>query len=88
MRRRHRQDELKPAGALLFPCDLCGSKVPMGAHSYRGRTLPHYDMFVCHICYDSNWDGIGPVYEKRFERHLAQHGIPLPTRNRQGWYPR
>jgi hypothetical protein len=60
----------------------------MGPGVYVGRTLPHYQMFVCNICYESNSDGIGPVYEKKFERHLEQRAIPLPARNEKGWYPR
>jgi len=60
----------------------------MGAHIYNGRTLPHYEMFVCKICFEANWDGIAPIREATFERHLKAKGIPLPERNKGGWYPR
>lgn len=74
--------------SLQIPCDLCRSKVAFGGGHYDGHTLPHYDMFLCHRCYSMNWDGIAPLYEPIFEKHLSSKGIPLPRRNAQGWYPR
>lgn len=72
----------------MFPCDLCGTSVQMGRHVYKGRNWTNYQMFVCNICHESNWDGIAPVREAAFERHLKAKGIPLPQRNAKGWYPR
>jgi hypothetical protein len=78
----------KPSTAFMFPCDLCGSTFQMGPHIYDGKVLGHYKMSLCRPCYEGNWDGIGPVHEAQFERHLAKREIPLPLRNAKGWYPR
>ena len=73
---------------IMFECDLCGSPYQMGPHVYEGSQLSHYQMWLCKRCYTMNWDGISPLFEPAFERHLESKGIGLPQRNGKGWYPR
>lgn len=60
----------------------------MGPHIYDGKWIGEYKLELYKVCYESNWDGIAPVYEKVFERHLEQNGIAIPMRNKAGWHPR
>ena len=76
----------KTPGASMFPCQLCGRAARMGGH-LEGRTLPHYEMFLCNPCFESNWDGFPPHLEAAFVRHLNDRDIPLPQRNENGSYP-
>jgi hypothetical protein len=69
-------------------CDICETAVKWEHDQYDGQLINRYDMFVCMPCWDGNWDGWNPRWEKRFEEHLAKKGIPLPERNAKGWYPR
>jgi hypothetical protein len=71
----------------MTPCGLCGRDFQMGPHIYDGRWLGRYQMSICKICDAANWDGIGPVYEKKFELHLVERGLRVPARNGKGWYP-
>lgn len=73
---------------LLFPCNLCGSAFQIGGGKYEGHNLPHYKMWLCRRCYSMNWDGISPLFEKSFEKHLLKEGLDFPERNSNGWYPR
>jgi hypothetical protein len=74
--------------AIYYTCKLCGSKFQFGPHVYDGKWLNYYKMTLCRTCYDINWDGFAPHYEGVIERHLVAEDIPLPARNRSGWYPR
>ena len=76
----------KMPGASMFPCHLCGRAARMDRH-LEGRTLRHYEMFVCNSCFESNWDGFPPHLEAAFVRHLNDRNIPLPQRNENGRYP-
>ena len=69
-------------------CDLCGSRFQFGPHVYDGKVIPGYKLTVCRTCWVSNHDGWGPVVEDQFVKHLQSNGIPLPERNKDGWYPR
>lgn len=60
----------------------------MGPHAYEGFMLSHYQMLFCRRCYTMNDDGISPLFEPIFVKRLGERGIPLPARNRKGWYPR
>lgn len=72
---------------LMFPCDLCGRPYQHGPGRYEGNKWQRYDLMVCNTCHSANWDGIGPMLEKKFEAILAAKGITLPARNAKGWYP-
>ena len=73
---------------IMLNCEMCGSLVQFGPHTYNGNQIAKYDLFVCRSCYDGNWDGWAPHLEKALEDHLISKGIPLPERNDKGWYPR
>ena len=73
--------------AIRVGCDLCGRSFQFGPHRYDGRWISHYQMSLCSICMSSNEDGIGPLREPIFEAHLKRNGIPLPSKNKKGWYP-
>lgn len=44
-------------------------------------------LFICFDCKRVNWDGISPIYEKRFEDAVQQINVELPCRNERGLYP-
>lgn len=69
-------------------CNLCGGAFQFGPHIYDGEWIPRYKLLLCRVCFASNWDGIGPIFEPKFEAHLNAHGIDFPPRNSKGWYPR
>jgi hypothetical protein len=73
---------------LTYSCRLCASQFQFGPHVYAGKWLSHYRMVLCVPCYEGNWEGFAPHYEPVIEAHLEAEGIPLPRRNRKGWYPR
>ena len=73
--------------AIFIKCDLCKRPFQFGPHRYDGKPLNHYQMNVCSTCLSSNWDGVGSFHEPIFEAHLKAKGIPLPQKNRKGWYP-
>lgn len=77
----------KTPRTFMFNCNLCGRAARMDKHLYDGRTLPHYEMFVCNSCFESNWDGLAAHFEPAFVQHLNDRNIPLPQRNEKGWYP-
>lgn len=69
-------------------CEFCGRGFQYGLHAYHGKFLTHYRLSLCRTCYEGNWDGIAPLYEQKFERHLEAHKIPKPNRNAKDLYPR
>ena len=71
----------------MFNCELCGASYQHGPHIYEGRKWHRYNMMVCSTCNSSNWDGIAPMREGRFETVLRDKSLPLPARNDKGWYP-
>lgn len=73
---------------LFFKCQLCGRKYQMGAHKYDGKHIPKYKLDVCTTCYDGNWDGWAPHYEKTILQHLEENKLSPPERNSQGLLPR
>ena len=42
---------------IMLQCSLCGTAYQMGPHRYEGRFIPKYQLGVCGVCYDGNWDG-------------------------------
>jgi hypothetical protein len=72
----------------MFNCELCRVPYQHGPHIYEGRKWQRYNIMVCRTCDSSNWDGIAPLLESRFEALLREKGIALPARNAKGWYPR
>ena len=69
-------------------CDLCRGEFQYGPGLYEGRWIAKYKLLVCKTCWASNWDGWSPAHEPAFLSHLAKHGIELPPRNADGYYPR
>ena len=60
----------------------------MGPHLYSGEFIKLYEIAVCSICYQANWDGWAPHFEQRLVAHLEKCGRPIPQRNEKGWLPR
>jgi hypothetical protein len=73
---------------ILLNCDLCKREYQMGPHRYDGKRVPRYDITVCLVCYNSNWDGWNPRYEEFLLSNLTQKGLPIPEKNAKGWFPR
>ena len=67
---------------------MCGLKFQMGPHVYDGKYISHYKISVCKGCWDGNWDGWAPEFEKKLLAHLKTEGISIPDRNEKGWLPR
>jgi hypothetical protein len=52
------------------------------------KYVERYDISVCRVCWDGNWDGWARDYETRIIEHLKQKGLPVPVRNVWGLLPR
>lgn len=72
----------------MSTCPLCGEKYPNGPHRYDGCHSKLFDLWVCSNCWDANWDGWAPHYERFLLDHLKKKGLPIPKRNAKGWFPR
>jgi hypothetical protein len=73
---------------IILQCEVCGADYQLGPHRYEGHKCSGYDIFVCHTCYSSNWDGWGPMHEPKILRILEEKKLPEPKRNPAGWLPR
>jgi hypothetical protein len=73
---------------IMYQCELCSSQFQFGPHRYAGKFIARYQIMVCSMCYDGNWDGWGPMREARLLTHLEDKGLPVPQRNENGWLPR
>lgn len=60
----------------------------MGPGKYEGKHVPKYQFTVCKTCYEGNWDGWSPTYEKQIISYLNENAIPIPERNSKGLLPR
>ena len=69
-------------------CFICGEKFQMGPHQYELHYIRRYDIYVCRIDYDGNWDGWEPDYGDRIIEHLKKKGISIPEKNDKGLLPR
>lgn len=72
----------------MYRCFICGNGFQIGAGRYDGKYIPRYKINVCRVCYDYNWDGWAPAFEKKLIAHLKKEGIPIPKRNKKEWLPR
>ncbi|MDO8734798.1 MAG: hypothetical protein Q7K21_06535 [Elusimicrobiota bacterium] len=72
----------------MYQCFMCGRKYQFGPHKYDGKHIPQYKIDVCLSCYKNNWDGWAPHYEKKLISHLEEKRLPIPKRNKEGWFPR
>lgn len=72
----------------MIQCEMCGSTFQFGPHLYDGKHIARYQITVCRACWESNWDGWAPHFEKQLETLLNQKNIPIPEKNSKGWYPR
>lgn len=75
-------------GRTMLECDFCGAEFQFGEHRYLGKYIGAFKLKLCTACFETSWDGIGPVYEACFEAHLLKHGIDLPERRANDLYPR
>jgi hypothetical protein len=73
---------------LTESCFTCGRTFRMGPHAYEGKYIGSYEMTVCKICYDGNWDGWAPHLEEKIIKHIEKKGIATPQRNSKGLLPR
>ena len=76
--------------AIMSVCFMCGEQFQMGPppHLYDGKYIRRYDIAICRMCYDANWDGWAPLWEEQLIRHLKEKGLEIPERNEKGWLPR
>ncbi len=72
----------------MCDCPVCGSKYQFGPHIYNGHVLQGWDICVCSICYEGNWDGWTPYYEPKLLAILKEKNIEPPARNAKGFFPR
>lgn len=72
----------------MATCQMCGGTFQFGPNIYNGKFISAYKMMVCKTCFESNWDGWGPLFESRLISHLTDNAIPLPNRNKEGFFPR
>lgn len=72
----------------MIACDVCNGSFQFGPNCYEGQKNQTYDIMVCNICHDANWDGWAPHCETRVTRILEAKGLTLPLRNEKGWLPR
>jgi hypothetical protein len=49
-----------------YPSFTCGSSFRFGPHIYEGHHIDAYKINVCSVCWNGNWDGWVPHYERRF----------------------
>lgn len=68
-------------------CQFCGRQFRYGNRIYDGSHLPAYNLTLCKICKDGNWDGVGSAYEQKLIDHLKMERIPIPRRNEKGFLP-
>jgi hypothetical protein len=65
-------------------CFLCKQSFQFGPHRYAGNRIPAWDMMVCDVCRNSNWDGIVPSSHPDLLPCLESKGIKVRT-NSKGW---
>lgn len=68
-------------------CGVCGQPFLDGMGYHPGRMLRGYGLYCCKTCFEGNWDGWAPHYEKAILAHLEKKGIKIPPRNENGWLP-
>lgn len=56
-------------------CFLCENSFPFSHGAYRGRGIGAWQIQVCDLCYNSNWDGIVPQTYPKLVAHLAAIGV-------------
>jgi len=66
-------------------CLLCEQE---GNSRVGAKHVPGYDFDVCWKHWEENWDGWERRYEKVILEHLAEKGIPVPRRDKNGLLPR
>ena len=72
----------------MLQCFMCGKEFQFSPHRYAGTHIPAYNITVCRICYEMNWDGWHPKYTDKLIEHLKKEGLPIPERNENRWLPR
>lgn len=73
---------------VMYDCFICRSKFQMGPHRYDGKYNRTYDISICRICHESNWDGWAPQFEDRIVEHALAAGLTIPPRNGKDLLPR
>jgi uncharacterized protein with PIN domain len=69
-------------------CESCGNEFKYGYHNYDGQFIKTYQILVCSVCYETNWDGWHPNHEKKILQKLKENNSPIPERNTNGYLPR
>jgi hypothetical protein len=69
-------------------CFGCGGQFQMGPHRYAGRWIPSYEIEVCEMCWNANWDGWHRDAADKIIVHLTDNNLPIPPLNNKGWLPR
>jgi len=72
----------------MMQCPLCDKSYQYGHQIYEGYYCKLYDIRVCGICWEYNWDGWNPRHEEKLIEILKNKGLPIPERNNKGWFPR
>jgi hypothetical protein len=67
-------------------CFLCEQRFQMGPHIYAGKGINGWEMVVCRVCYEQNWDGLVPQRHPRLIQHLKAIGVQVQL-NASGWIP-
>lgn len=83
-RRRANDRSAADEHAIFCDCFLCRQPFRFGPHEYRGRRIPPWDIMVCEICFQGNWDGIVPTTHPHLLEHLKVRGIKVGL-NAKGW---
>jgi hypothetical protein len=73
-----------PADTYFAECFLCGGQFQCSHARYDGCGIPEWDIGVCDICLESNWDGIMLERHPRLVEHLKAKGISIQL-NAKGW---
>ena len=71
---------------MMLTCPSCGSEFRYGPQVYEGKHIPRYQVTVCMICYEGNWDGWANI--DWLMKHLKSMNLPIPKPNSKGWLPR
>lgn len=66
----------------MHRCQLpdCGRTYQHGPGLYEGKFARLYDLEVCSVCWEGDWDGWNPRYDAFLLRRLRDKGLPVPDR--------
>lgn len=73
---------------VIYKCFICNQDFQHNHGVYEGAPRKTYGFISCLRCYEFNWDGWAPGYEKKILQYMEDNGIDPPKRNEKGWLPR